>query len=71
MSDARQVFFFELVPGHWVSINMGGAFDSDMWHVLNDFIKRHETKPLEARPKFQADGKPWNDAPGAINLVNL
>jgi hypothetical protein len=46
MSDEfRQVFSFELKPGHFVSINMRGPFDSDMWQVLNDFVKRHETKP--------------------------
>lgn len=44
--DYRQIFYFELVPGRFVCINMKGPFDSDMWHVLNDFIKRHETHPV-------------------------
>jgi hypothetical protein len=46
VAPSRQVLFHEIAPGHWVSISMGGPFDSDMWHVLHDFVKRHETRPI-------------------------
>lgn len=67
----RQVFFFEVVPEHWVSVSMKGDFDYDIWSALRAFIDRHETMPLSATPKFQANGEPWNHAPGAVNIVNL
>lgn len=44
----RQVLFHELAPEHWVSVNMKGAFDSDMWGALHDWLKRHETRPASA-----------------------
>lgn len=46
MSDEyRQVFYFELAPGRFVSINMRGPFDSDMYAVLKGFMDRHATHP--------------------------
>lgn len=41
--DYRQIFYFELVPGRFVSISMKGPFDSDMWSILKDFLDRHQT----------------------------
>jgi hypothetical protein len=67
----RQVFFFEVAPEHWVSVNMKGDFDSDVWLALKAFLDRHETRPIEATPKFQANGEPWNHAPGSVNIEHL
>jgi len=48
MIESRQVFFFEVVPGHWVSVQMNGDFDSNIWGALKDFVNRHETRPVSA-----------------------
>lgn len=49
----RQVFFFEVVPEHWVAVNMKGDFDSDVWQALKAFLDRHETRPSEANPRAE------------------
>jgi hypothetical protein len=57
----RNVFFFEVLPDHWVQVNMKGDFDSDIWQALKGFLDRHATQPWEgAKHQFrQEDQGRW------------
>jgi hypothetical protein len=52
----RNVFFFEVLPEHWVQVNMKGDFDGDVWRALKDFVDRHATRPASANPPSNPDG---------------
>ena len=46
-AEYRKVFYHELEPGHFVSINMRGDFNADMYAVLKGFMDRHATRPAQ------------------------
>lgn len=42
--QARTIFFCEIDPEHVVKVELFGDFNSDVWHALNEFLRRRETQ---------------------------